>query len=84
MLNKIVNIGRKSKYNYFIRLVILMVEGLRCCICNGETSTGIILLNQYICGNCEAELIHTPTDQLKYEMYKRKIKDIWKQFLIKA
>ncbi|SNS45760.1 Inhibitor of sigma-G Gin [Anaerovirgula multivorans] len=61
-----------------------MSEGLQCCICNGKTSTGIVLLNQYICGNCEREMIHTPIDQLKYEVYKKKIKNIWKQFLKKA
>lgn len=59
-----------------------MNEGLKCYICNHESNTGIILLNQYICENCERELIHTPIDDLKYVMYKNKIKDIWKSFLV--
>ncbi|SET23817.1 Inhibitor of sigma-G Gin [Natronincola peptidivorans] len=56
-----------------------MSEELKCCICNNETSIGIVLLNQYICRSCEKELIYTPMNQLKYEAYKRKIRDIWKQ-----
>ncbi|SDJ81404.1 sigma factor G inhibitor Gin [Natronincola ferrireducens] len=58
-----------------------MGEDLYCCICNDETGRGIILLNQYICRSCEKEIINTPSDELKYEIFKRKIKDIWISFL---
>ncbi|AKL93586.1 hypothetical protein CACET_c00680 [Clostridium aceticum] len=61
-----------------------MTEELQCYICDDETSTGILLLNQYICRNCEEELVNTPVEQLKYEIFRRKIKDIWRQFLQEA
>ncbi|MCC5911103.1 MAG: sigma factor G inhibitor Gin [Clostridiaceae bacterium] len=51
---------------------------LHCYICNHEASTGIILLNHYICRACEEDLLETPNDQLKYQMFKRKLKEIWK------
>lgn len=61
-----------------------MKEGLQCYICKKKVSNGIVLLNQYICEKCEKEIVDTPIDQLKYRMYKNKIKNIWKQFLIEA
>lgn len=59
-----------------------MTDKLKCYICNKENGDGgIVLLNQYICRNCEKELITTPITELKYYMFKNKIKDIWSMSL---
>ncbi|ABR46322.1 hypothetical protein Amet_0079 [Alkaliphilus metalliredigens QYMF] len=58
-----------------------MGEGLKCYVCNRENNTGIVVLNEYICGSCEKEMLYIETDQLKYELFKKKIKEIWKKGL---
>lgn len=61
------------------RLVNLMEENLQCYFCNRKTNTGILLLNQYMCRDCEKVLIETPNDELKYEINKRKIQKLWRE-----
>jgi len=55
-----------------------MKESLRCYFCNEEDNKGIILLNKYICSNCEKSLIETPNYELRYEINRRKVQKLWK------
>lgn len=57
-----------------------MDENLRCCICNGTGNRGIILLDKYICRECELNLVRTVIDEPEYEKFRNAIKDIWKGF----
>ena len=57
-----------------------MDEKLRCHICNNTGDKGIILLNRYICRECELNLAGAPVGELKYEKFRRGIRDIWKDF----
>ncbi|MCK9268061.1 MAG: sigma factor G inhibitor Gin [Alkaliphilus sp.] len=57
-----------------------MDEKLRCYICNNIGDEGIILLNRYICRRCELNLAGVSIGELKYEKFRRGIRDIWKDF----
>lgn len=57
-----------------------MDEKVRCHICGNIDNRGIILLNKYICGDCELDLAGSSVGGLKYERLKEEIKDIWKDF----
>ncbi|HZJ76074.1 MAG TPA: sigma factor G inhibitor Gin [Oscillospiraceae bacterium] len=57
-----------------------MDKKMGCCICNNMGDEGIILLNKYICRECELDLVGTLIDEFKYEKFKNVIKDIWKGF----
>ncbi|QUH19443.1 sigma factor G inhibitor Gin [Alkaliphilus sp. B6464] len=59
-----------------------MDERLQCHLCNKEDNEGIIILNKYICRECELEIISPSVDELKYEVIKRSMKDIWKGVFI--
>lgn len=59
-----------------------MDERLQCHLCNKEDNTGIILLNKYICRECELDITSLSPKELKYEVIKRSIKDIWKGIFI--
>lgn len=51
---------------------------LRCYICNKTDERGIILLNEYICRECELSLIEGCLDEFNYEKIRRSVKRIWK------
>lgn len=59
-----------------------MDEKLQCHLCNKENNEGIILLNRYICRECELEIASLSADELKFESIKRNIRDIWKGVFI--
>lgn len=54
---------------------------LQCNICNEENHKGILLLDQYICRSCEKQILATPPNELKYQLFKKKMRKIWKKFL---
>ncbi len=58
----------------------MLDEKLECCICDNMGNKGIILLDKYICRECELDLVGALIDELKYEKFKNVIKDIWKGF----
>ena len=60
-----------------------MEEKLQCYLCNNEDNKGIILLNKYICRECELEITYLESNELKYKDMKEKIKDIWEDGLTK-
>ncbi len=55
-----------------------MDEKLKCHICNNMDNRGIILLDKYICRECEMDLAGTSVFEFKYEKFRKEIKDIWK------
>lgn len=59
-----------------------MEEKLQCHLCNKEDNRGIIILNKYICRECELEITFLSANELKFEGIKRSIKDIWKGVFI--
>ncbi|WP_176758812.1 sigma factor G inhibitor Gin [Alkaliphilus peptidifermentans] len=52
-------------------------EKLQCFICNHQDNTGIALLNQFICSRCERKIVNTSPSQIKYQLFKEKIKLLW-------
>ncbi|WP_084281129.1 sigma factor G inhibitor Gin [Alkaliphilus transvaalensis] len=53
-----------------------MINELSCYICNKQDQEGIIIKEQYICRECEKEIVSTQPGEEKYEEYKEKIKEI--------
>ncbi len=55
-----------------------IVDGkLKCHICNNMDNKGIILLDKYICRECETDLVGASVFEFKYEKIRREIKNIW-------
>jgi hypothetical protein len=59
-----------------------MQEKLQCYMCDRIDNRGIVIYNQYVCRNCELQLIKINLDELKYEFFKRKLKKMWKYTLV--
>ncbi|MDR5659224.1 sigma factor G inhibitor Gin [Serpentinicella sp. ANB-PHB4] len=50
---------------------------LQCCICDTSSEKkGIVILNRFICKNCEEEIVNTPQDHLKYSYFLKKLKKL--------
>jgi len=67
------SIGNTSRYKKLRGVFNLKFE---CCVCNEYEEKGIVLMHKFICRSCELSIVDTPQDQLKYEFYKKRIKDI--------
>ncbi|WP_192930124.1 sigma factor G inhibitor Gin [Alkaliphilus pronyensis] len=52
-------------------------EKLQCFICNHQDSSGIALLNAFICNRCERKIANTNPNHIKYNLFKEKIKLLW-------
>ena len=49
--------------------------GLKTCvICNETKENGIVILQSFICANCENEMINTSTDDAQYKVYIEKLR----------
>ena len=52
-----------------------LTVGLKTCvICNEAKENGIVILDSFICGNCENEIINTSTDDAQYKVYIEKLR----------
>lgn len=51
----------------------------RCLICSRETVTGLRINTCMLCWDCEAELLRTEVTDPKYELFVKKLKQVWPQ-----
>ena len=47
-----------------------------CYICEESHEKGIVLIDKFICRTCELNIVETPQNELAYEFYKKKVKEI--------
>ncbi|MCH1626962.1 sigma factor G inhibitor Gin [Ferdinandcohnia quinoae] len=50
--------------------------GETCVICEQEKSRGIHLYTKFICMDCENDMIHTETNDPKYQFYLSQLKKV--------
>ncbi|ANS76405.1 inhibitor of sigma-G Gin [Paenibacillus yonginensis] len=59
---------------------ILKEEGPETCIICGKTKAqGIKIVSEFICEECEAEMVHTDVKDEKYDFFIHQMKQIWVQ-----
>jgi hypothetical protein len=54
------------------------LTGEFCVICNKQKEKGIHLYTSFICTECEQEMIHTNTNEPKYQYYIKKLRRVKK------
>ncbi|SEU31667.1 sigma factor G inhibitor Gin [Paenibacillus sp. NFR01] len=47
-----------------------------CIICSQEKEEGIVIVSQFICEDCESEMVHTEADDAKYRFFIGRMKKI--------
>ncbi|MFB5679153.1 sigma factor G inhibitor Gin [Paenibacillus terreus] len=52
-------------------------QGHRCIICGHYKSEGILILSEYICDACEAEMVQTDATDAKYHFFIHQLKQLW-------
>lgn len=50
-----------------------------CIICGEKKSQGIVVVSEFICEDCEAEMVHTDVKDDKYDFFIHQMKQIWVQ-----
>jgi hypothetical protein len=48
-----------------------------CIICGQIKANGIVIISEFICENCEAEIVHTDVQDAKYPYFIHQLKQIW-------
>lgn len=48
----------------------------KCIVCNEQNERGIVIVNQFICHECEKEIIHTEVEHAIYPFFLSKLKKI--------
>ncbi|WP_067933460.1 sigma factor G inhibitor Gin [Alicyclobacillus kakegawensis] len=48
--------------------------GRRCIICDRPREIGIVVWGQFICAECEQEIVSTDTSELRYQYYVQRLK----------
>jgi len=48
-----------------------------CIVCGETKEEGISIWNQFICSECEQEMIHTEVEDKRYSYFINKLKTIW-------
>ena len=52
-------------------------EGDVCIICDRNKKAGIRIFSQFICEECEAEMVRTEVEDEKYSLFIHQLKKIW-------
>lgn len=47
-----------------------------CIICNQTKTEGITIVSQFVCEECESEIVHTSAEDAKYHFFIRQLKQI--------
>lgn len=47
-----------------------------CIVCNQPKTEGITIVSQFVCEECESEIVHTNADDAKYHFFIRQLKQI--------
>ena len=53
-----------------------------CFGCGGSAPDGLEICGQYLCGVCEAKLIHCRAEKLEYQHWIDKCRDFWDKIKI--
>ena len=48
-----------------------------CIVCSKQTASGIRLYTEFICVDCESEMIHTDVRDEKYPFFIHQLRQIW-------
>ncbi|MDO7908547.1 sigma factor G inhibitor Gin [Paenibacillus sp. JX-17] len=51
----------------------------RCIICSQEKQEGIMIVSEFICEDCESEMVHTEATDARYDFFIHQMKQIWVQ-----
>ena len=51
--------------------------GGTCVVCGEEKAAGIRIVAQFLCSDCEREIVHTEVEDEKYPYYIERMKRIW-------
>ena len=49
----------------------------KCIICGLEKQEGIVIISEFICDTCEAEMVQTDVKDAKYPFFIHQMKQIW-------
>lgn len=52
-------------------------EAQTCIICGQPKEEGILIISEFICDDCEAEMVHTDVRDAKYPFFITQMKQIW-------
>lgn len=52
-----------------------------CVVCERQTVEGMRILSQFICADCEREMIETEADDELYEFFVIRLHGIWKDLM---
>ena len=50
-----------------------------CIVCNQAKTDGIVIVDHFICANCEQEIVQTDVKDAKYSFYIHQLKRLWMQ-----
>jgi len=50
---------------------------LSCIICGQTKLNGIVIISEFICESCEAEMVHTDVLDEKYPFFIHQMRQIW-------
>lgn len=50
-----------------------------CIICREAKANGIVIVDQFICSDCEQEMVHTEVEDAKYPFFIHQLKRLWMQ-----
>lgn len=49
----------------------------KCIICDQKKETGIDVCGEFICANCEQEMVRTDVQEPKYPVFVKRMRRIW-------
>lgn len=58
-----------------------MKIGGTCIVCNSDKTSGIRIFSQFICDECEREIVQTDVEDAKYPLYVDRMKKIWLEMI---
>ncbi|GAK43161.1 sigma factor G inhibitor Gin [Paenibacillus urinalis] len=48
-----------------------------CIVCEQRKKEGIFIVSEFICTDCETEMVHTDAQDAKYPFFIHQLKQIW-------
>lgn len=54
-------------------------DGKTCIICGQDKENGIVIVSEFICEECEAEMVRTDVRDARYPFFIHQMKRIWYQ-----
>jgi len=54
-------------------------DGKTCIICGHDKENGIVIVSEFICEECEAEMVRTDVRDARYPFFIHQMKRIWYQ-----